>query len=316
MNRAWDALLGLAALGAAAVAYDARPIDWPDGPVYVTESAPLSASACRGWQSRAQRRAAAGFAGSWEAFEGFSRLQGACHPQDQDRGRALIEAAIAKGAGRYLMVEYVMALRAVGDSGRAEQQLPLAAETMRFLLETQIALLLTWRLPIVFDAMNEIETLDRSRDWDILQRRLDHLLGRPPLLPEEESKQIFRITGRMGTIDYPAALFQEDRAWRTGKYRVSNGERFVSLAASCGHPESIREYAQRMLNGELQSSRQWSVVAYVMWLNSRTGAEGELLDTLLARFDFVPRDSTEQVERLNRRVATQCQPRPERHTAR
>jgi hypothetical protein len=282
----------------------------------VTEAAPLPPSECRAWRSRAARRAAAGFPGSWEAFEGFSRLQGACHPQNQDRGRTLIEGAIAKGAGRYLMVEYVMALRAAGDHGRAEQQLPLAVETMRFLIETHVALALTWRWPIVFDAMNEIDYLDRLRDWGMLQRRLDHLLGRPPLLPEDESRQIFRITYRMNRVDLPAAQFQADRAWRAGRTSDRDGRLHLHVAAACGHPEAIRLQARLVLSGELARTEAWSAVRHLIWLNSRTGTDMELLVTLIAWSQPPLWDHGDVIADRNRWIATMCEPRPERQPSR
>ncbi|MCM0021616.1 MAG: hypothetical protein NBV67_16610 [Tagaea sp.] len=309
MNRAWDALLGLAALGAAAVAYDVRPIDWPDGPIYVTEAAPLTASECRGWQSRAQRRHMAGFPGSREAFEGFSRLQGACHPQDQDRGRALIEASIAKGAGRYLMVEYVMALRAVGDIARASKEFPLAAEVMRARIALQWTPL-SWA-DMVAAANEEYRIEFEARDWAALQATLDFILARGPLLKQEEFPVIGRITRAMINVDYVEGMFQTYRVQRSGRYRP--GKPFdvvLSVAASCGHTEAIRDFARLVVSRELPDDRKWTASINLLWLHARTGAEAALLDDLARMQGWIERDRERAIRFRESQVREHCRSAP------
>jgi hypothetical protein len=310
MKRAWIAFAGLAALGAAALNYQSRLYDWPDGPVYVAETAPLSPAECRGWRSRAQRRHMAGFPGSWEAYEGFSRLQGACHPQDQDRGRAMIEGALAKGAGRFLVVEYVMALRVAGDTARAAAEFPLAAEVMSFRLITYVARVpRAWR-PIVVEAKAEIARLETLRNWSELQSRLDYLLSRPALLPSTESWLIFNVTSRMGTIDYPESLYQSYRAWRAGRRLDDRGEDFLHLAAGCGHIAAARLHARLVLSGELPRYEAMSAAETLMWLDSHTGAEGETLAALGALSRAIPRDRDRAIADRNRWIESRCQPRP------
>lgn len=310
------ALAGLAAVGLVALNYETRLYDWPDGPVYVAEAAPLSPSECRGWQSRAARRHMAGFPGSWEAYEGFSRLQGACHPQDQDRGRALIEASIAKGAGRYLMVEYVMALRVAGDTVRANAEFPLAAEVMRARIEIHIARVpSSWR-PIVVEAKAEIARIETLRDWAALQARVDHILSRPAMLPQAESNLLWRTLNRMDAVDFPEASFQRDRAWRTGRLRSTLGEAHLRGAAGCGHPEAIRLYARLVLDEDRNQGEAGSVMRYLAWLDSKTGAEAALLAEFAARYPWGRVDREREFPARERWIADRCQPRPDESISR
>ena len=310
MNRAWIALLGLAALGVVGLDYQTRPYDWPDGPIYVAEAGALSPSECRGWQSRAARRAQAGFPGSWEAFEGFSRLQGACHPQDRTRGREMIEAAIAKGAGRFLAVEYVMALRAAGETARAAAEFPVAVEVMRNRLLIYVARVpSSWR-PIVVEAKAEIERLETLRDWNALQARLDYLLGRPPLLFDVESMSTKRVLWQMRAVDYPSAMFQSYRAFRAGKLPDDANLDYLGLAAGCGHIAAIRLQARLIIDGELSINRIWGAFASLVWLDSRTGAEGELLAALSAMSRAIPTDRRREIDDRDRWIATRCSAQP------
>jgi hypothetical protein len=308
--RRWRAFLALAFVGAVGLNYEARFYDFPDGPAYVAEAGPLSASECRAWRSRAQRRAAA-FPGSLDAFEGFSRLQGTCHPQDLARGRALIEGAIAKGAGRFLIVEYVLALRAAGDTVRANGEFPVAVEAMRNRLEIWfLRVPSSWR-PLVVAAKAELEAETIARDWRILQARVDHILSRPALLPDEEWLALFRTFQRMSMIDYPESLFQSFRSWRAGRYEAIDGEGPLRVAAACGHADAIRVLARLSLEEGRSAGSSGSALRLLIWLHARTGAEDELVLRLRARQPFSQFDLVRENQSRASWIASHCQPKPD-----
>lgn len=308
------ALAGLVGLGAVALWNDLSRPFWHHGPAYVAASTPLAPWKCRAWERRAEKGAALGLAASLEAMEGFSRLQGACHPQDQERGRAMIEAAIANGAGAFLMMEYVLALRRVGDKARADGELPIVAEMMypsaesRWLPRPRI-----WR-PLARDAWDEIVLMETSSsDWDALQSRLDHILGRTPMMRKTEAWVIWMLLARMRTGEYPEAAFQQHRAWRAGRYGVGERNNSLSVAANCGHPDAIRTFARGALSGEDPSNDARTAISHVIWLDSRTGAEAALLSELFVRFPSIRIDPPATIiERQNKSIAERCGPRVEK----
>ncbi|MCM0021598.1 MAG: hypothetical protein NBV67_16520 [Tagaea sp.] len=114
------------------------------------------------------------------------------------------------------MMEYVLALRRVGDTARADGELPIVAELMypnarhRWVPYSPI-----WR-PLRRDAWNEIVLMETSSDMAPLQKRLDHILGRPPIRQKTEEWVIWMLLSRMRTADYPEASFQEHRACMPG----------------------------------------------------------------------------------------------------
>jgi hypothetical protein len=302
------AVAGLVAVGAAALNYDSRFYDWPDRPIYVAEATPLSAADCRGWQSRAQRRALA-FPGSWEAYEGFSRLQGACHPKDIERGRAMIESALAKGAGRFLIVEYVMALRAVGDYGRAAAEFPLAAMVMVRRVNTGTLFApAAWR-ELAGDVVAEVRLVRERGEWAGLQARLDHLLSRAPILADVERIWANRLLVRMDEIDRAEGRFQRFRFVDAGRDGRPDSNIPLSMAAGCGHPTAIRLLAQRNINGATGAFAGRALEALV-WLDAQTGAEGPLVEAVLARYPGGVRDRDAMVASLQQSIDRFCRTPP------
>lgn len=296
MNPSWMALAGLAALGVAAVTLDLRPQPSPERPFYVAERTPLPAETCAMWRARAQRRAAA-WPGSMAAFEGFSTLQGACHPQDQARGRALIEAAIARGAGPILTAEYVMALKAVGLGDAATRDFPLAFAAIVAHARAGRATLPEW--DGLADMMRvELAFMLAPKTWDALSARVDQLLSRAPILRNLESDLLKKWLGDMSDIDKPQAYFIRDRAIRDGRILTLDGlgrDFYLNGAASCGHPGAIRKRAELYLAGALVDPNPWAIVGSLAWLERETGSRIESLALVVTKasiqFDAASRAS-------------------------
>ncbi|MCM0022200.1 MAG: hypothetical protein NBV67_19590, partial [Tagaea sp.] len=59
-----------------------------------TATGPLDEAGCVAWRAQAET-AERKRAGWFAVYEGFATLQGVCLPQDAERGRSLIESALA-----------------------------------------------------------------------------------------------------------------------------------------------------------------------------------------------------------------------------
>jgi hypothetical protein len=280
MKGAWIALAGLAAIGLLGLNYEIRVYDWPDRPAYVAPGARLSPSECRAWRSRAQRRAIA-FPASFDAYKGFSILQGACHEKDVARGRSIVEAAIAKGAGRYLIVEYAMALNVAGDFASADAEFPLAAEVIRRQMASHVDWIPSFWRPILARARAEFERIALADDVPFLRARIDRILSRPALSRGDEGSLLRQLIRRIRALDYAESQFQEARAEEAGRSSAVGADGIsLRLAAGCGHPEAIRIMAKRIISGEFPAHQSWTVGQWLLWLDSRTGVESEIIAEL------------------------------------
>ncbi len=301
------ALAGLAALGAAALWHESpnRP------PLLVADSA--SPGECRAWreQAEAQERHRKG----WLAiFEGFSALQGLCHPQDIPRGRSLIEGALAGGLDPQLAIDYTMALRKVDDVHGAEEWAMLSAFVyLRTLVRRGF-------FPVRDAATDAViapalRAFVTPRAWEKDLADLEHLLSRPPKVPAVERRPIDMLLGRVQRGDetlarYMRYLAQEDG--RVARSEVVGRDHELREAARCGHPDAIRRLGEMALTEELGNSRFLSIVMQVAWLHQRrTRGEGDLLVALLTK--GVPRSwgsaTDHMIAYFDQTIADRCPPR-------
>jgi hypothetical protein len=279
MNRAWMAVAGLVALGAAALWHESpnRP------PLLVADSA--SPGECRAWheRARAQERHRQG----WLAiFEGFSTLQGLCHPQDVARGRALIESALASGIDPDIAIDYMMALRKVGEHDAAEEWTTLSAFVYSHTLIRRGA------YPVrdqTTDAVvgPAVRAFWAQRPWEKDLADLEHLLSQPAKVPAVESFPIDRLLGRVETGDPTLGRYMRYLAERDSRVERQSPDSLrlhLYEAARCGHPEAIRLQGSMELTNDLDSRRIASIIMRVAWLHQRrTRQEGDLLVALLTK---------------------------------
>jgi hypothetical protein len=277
MKGARIALAGLLALGAAGLWYDSpsRP------PVLVADSA--TAAQCRSWATRAQAQER--HQEGWLAiFEGFSTLQGLCHPQDVARGRALAESALARGLDPQLAIDLALALRKVGDEQGAAEWATLAAYVY-FRTATRRGF-----MPLRdSETARTIEPAYRAffdnRTWEKDLADLEHLLGRPAKVPAVEPLAIEMLLRRVERGDETLGNWLRYRARVEARVALdgpSRNQTFLANAARCGHTEAIRKLAAMVLSGEAEESRLGLYTDRVAWLHRRrTRDEGDLLVALL-----------------------------------
>jgi hypothetical protein len=274
------ALAGLVALGAAALWHQSpnRP------PLLVADSA--SPSECRAWHERArmQERHREG----WLAiFEGFSTLQGLCHPQDIARGRASIEGALAGGLDPTLAIDYMMALRKVGETHAAEEWALLSVFVyMQRAVTTALIPIRSSATSSVVDPA--IRAFTSNRSWQKELADIEHLLSRPPRVPAAEAIGLDHLIGRLSRHDRIHADYLRYRAHELGRLRLEKPWQpalLVSNASRCGHPDAIRAYGQMALGDQVEARFSSKAVSEVAWLHRRrTRQEGDLLVALLTKF--------------------------------
>jgi hypothetical protein len=279
MNRAWMALAGLAAVGAAALWHQS-----PNrAPLLVVDSA--SSGECRAWrvQAEAQERHRKG----WCAiFEGFLTLQGLCHPQDIPRSRALIEGALASGLDPHLAIDYMMSLRKVGETHAAGEWATLSAFVY---LHTIVRRGFTPMRDAATNAVVEpaYRAFARIRIWEKDLADVEHLLSRPPKVLAVERLPLHMLLGRVDDGDETLGRYlrylaeRDDRVDRTGVVDINHELR---EAARCGHPEAIRRLGEMALTEDFAAPRFRSILMDVAWLHQRrTRSEGDLLVALLTK---------------------------------
>lgn len=292
MKKAWFALAALAGIAVAGVIADRLPQPSFDKPLYVAIEPPSSAEACAAWQARAMRRAKH-WRASLEAFEGFSRYQGACHPKDQATGRAMIESAIAKGAGEALFIEYFLALATHGDSDRADREFPIVAEILVTYPGNHRKLMADWErlLPFVLRERAEFRNLDQ---WAAIVERVDHVLSRPTIAARAERAYLDLLLLRVREIDEYAGSLLTDKVGRMGRIDLPKGrhrDMYLDAAANCGNAEAIRHRAQLYISGGLfQPNAEW-IAQSLIWLEEQEGKPSDLLAKVTEMGKFRPFDN-------------------------
>lgn len=279
MNRAKLALAALAVLGAAALWHEnpRRP------PLLVADSA--SPGQCRAWQERA--RAQEHHRKGWLAiFEGFSTLQGLCHPQDTARGRALIESALASGLDPKIAIDYAVALRKLGETEAADEWATLSVYVYMYRAVTTA--LIPFRSSAASAVVDPaIRAFTSNRSWQLELAAIEHLLSRPPKVPAAEAIALDHLIGRLARADRIHSDYLKFHAHRIGRINLSQGLRpdlFLWAAARCGHPDAIRLYGAMALSGEIGQRDSLSAVMRLAWLHyRRTRQEDDLLVALLTK---------------------------------
>lgn len=151
--------------------------------------------------------------------------------------------------------------------------------------------------------------METSSDVPALQARLDHILGRTPLRQKTEEWVIWMLLSRMETANFPEAAFQSYRAARAGRRGTDNGINSLAVAANCGHAEAIRIQARLVLDEVRPGFDAWLAANNLIWLDSRTNAEGTLLAGMMARTQWAPLDRSTIIEQREKRIAERCGPR-------
>lgn len=279
MNRAKLALAALAILGAAALWHE----DPRRAPLLVADSA--SPGQCRAWheKARAQERHRKG----WLAiFEGFSTLQGLCHPQDIGRGRALIEGALASGLDPHIAIDYTMALRKVGETEAATEWATLSAFVYLHTIVRRGV------FPFRDSATESVvapayRAFAVKRAWEKDLADLEFLLGRPAKVPAVERLPIHMLLGRVEDGDPTLGRYMRylaERDDRVDKRGPDSLRLHLYEAARCGHPDAIRLRGEIARTEQLGDLRFHSIISEVAWLHHRrTRQEGDLLVALLTK---------------------------------
>ena len=274
------ALAGLAALGVMALWHQS-----PDRPpLLVADSA--SPGECGVWrvQAEVQERSRKG----WLAiFEGFSTLQGLCHPQDIPRGRELIEGALASGLDPTLAIDYTMALRKVGEFHAAEEWATLSVYV--YMQRAVTTALVPFRTPAKAAVIDPaIRAFTSNRSWQKELADIEHLLSRSPKVPAAEAIALDHLIGRLSRDERIHADYLRYQAQTLGRLSPKGAwrpELLLSIASRCGHSDAIRAYGKMALDGQLEDRSHIAAVMGVAWLNQRrTRQEDELLVAILTKF--------------------------------
>lgn len=255
---------------------------WPEW--LRTTTSPLGAAACARWRADAEA-ADKKRTGWFEVYEGFAHLQGVCLPKDEARGRALIERAMALRINDRIVIDYVTALRAVGDEQRAQEWAPHATQVVIH-RKGMWAWIDTLRRPRTgFDPI-EYGFLTLQGDLPGTRLRIERLLAREPVFPDLEAEALERWLGRLMVWAEGDYKFLSYRATRAGRYEPKKWESELSLlegAAYCGHPDAIRTLATRFALEDSFHTRFLWLAGAVASLHRTTGQEAELLNLVLAR---------------------------------
>ncbi len=291
MKKAWFALAALAGIAVAGVIVDRLPQPSFDKPLYVAIEPPSSAEACAEWHARAMRRAMH-WRASLEAFEGFSRYQGACHPKDQATGRMMIESAIAKGAGETLFIEYFLALATHGDSDRADREFPIVAEILVTYPGNHRKLIADWErmLPFVLQERAQFRNLDQ---WAPIVERIEYVLSRPTIAARPERAYLDLLLFQLIKVDNIAGNLMMDKVGRLGRVDLPKGwhrDMYLNAAANCGNAEAILRRAQLYIAGELSQPSAEGIATSLIWLEEQEGKQNDLLAKVTEMGKFRPFD--------------------------
>jgi hypothetical protein len=281
MKRDLPAIALLAALAAvAALTYWVTT--WPEW--LRTATGPLDEAGCAEWRTQAE--AAERKRKGWFAvYEGFARLQGICLPQDAERGRALIEGALALRINDRIVIDYVAALRATGDDDRAQEwtvhstQLALRRKTLWDWVDGNR------RRSAGFDA-DELGYLMHQGDMLGTRLRIERMLARAPILPDLEADALERWLSRLMVEEWPEYHFLYYRALREGRLQPPSREsevEFLIQAVNCRHAEAVRVLAFRFATEESFRPDYPYIAGAVVALHREAGQETELLAAVLRR---------------------------------
>ncbi len=314
MKKAWFALATLAGIAVAGIIVDRLPQPSFDKPLFVAIELPSSAEACAEWHARAMRRAKH-WRASLEAFEGFSRYQGACHPKDQATGRMMIESAIAKGAGETLFIEYFLALATHGDSDRADREFPIVAEILVTYPGNHRKLMADWErlLPFVLNERAQFRSLD---EWEPIVERIDNVLSRPTIAARPERAYLSLLLFKLLKIDELPGNLMMDKVGRMGRVDLPTGwhrDMYLDAAADCGNAEAIRRRAQLYIDGEIAQPQPSAagIAKSLIWLEEQEGKPSDLLPKVNEMGGFRPFDDDRwrAIESYEYVKARNCGPR-------
>jgi hypothetical protein len=309
MIKAWFALAALAGIAVAGVIVDLLPRPSFDAPVYLIVDAPATAEICAQWHARAIRRARH-WRASLEAYEGFSRYQGACHPKDQSVGRAMIESAMTKGAGETLFIEYVLALSMHGEGARAVREFPISAAIVMDYFAAHKKVPPDWEplLPAVVQERARFRSLDK---WTPIIERIDHVLSRPTIAAQAERAYLNLLLFQLLKIDeFPGNLMM-DKVGRLGRVDLPKGrhrDMYLEAAADCGHAEAIRLRAQLYLSDQLTQPDPVTIAWSLAWLDDQEGIQSDFLAMVFAkgRFHFSENDQRRAIESYEHVKSRNC----------
>ncbi|MFM7344287.1 MAG: hypothetical protein ACKO1J_02825 [Tagaea sp.] len=196
----------------------------------------------------------------------------------------MIEGAFAAGLDEMLVIPYVEALAAIGDTASGAQWLFLAITANQLHLER------TDRFYSERDFHMRLALDPRARvgssveQWNIWYPRVRAVLDRPPILPAVESAFLARTIRDLVRIRRTEAYLLLDDVERSGRILGVPADRqdsAIALALICGNPEALRRKARYFLADVLTWSFGPWIVGEIAWLDGRTGADGELLAAVL-----------------------------------
>jgi hypothetical protein len=299
MNRAWIALAGLAAVGAAALALDLR--DHAAGK--------MSAAECA---SREAQLASAGEAASVsvEFARDISRLTGQCAARDVEGAIHGIEAALRADLDESAILLYADALLNIGQGKRAAPW-----------IRSAVAIALTSRgelagpfgesdfyAPWLIRAVDRTAAALNSGNARRIAAELEAYFVRPPRARHAELRLARIGVERLERADARESLYWRGRLeeWTVANWPGSPTRLFSYLdAIRCGDRRAMRRLAALYLAGKADETRGQVAYYGLVLLADSTAEERALTAALEPQFGRAPLDMSDPLMREARAEAHQ-----------